>query len=95
MGLDHNLDLLKYSKHRPTRDFICLNENANLVPSITRPTRITNSSATLIDNIFVTSDYVRSLRSQILINDISDHLPTCTVIENVNIGSKEKRKIVT
>ena len=95
MGMDHNLDLLKYSKHRPTCDFVCLNENVNLVPSITRPTQITSSSATLIDNIFVNSDFVRSLKSQILINDISDHLPICTVIENVNIGVKEKRKIVT
>ena len=95
MGMDHNLDLLKYSKHHPTCDFVCLNENVNLVPSITRPTRITSSSTTLIDNIFVNSDFVRSLKSQILINDISDHLPICTVIENVNIGVKEKRKIVT
>ena len=95
MGMDHNLDLLKYSKHRPTRDFILLNENISLIPSITRPTHITNSSATLIDNIFVNSDFVRSLKSQIIINDISDHLPVCTLIENVNIGVKEKRKIVT
>ena len=94
MGMDHNLDLLKYSKHRPTRDFISVNENMNLIPSITRPTRITNSSAMLIDNIFVHSDFVRSLRSKILINDISDHLPSCIVIENINIGSKDK-KIVT
>ena len=95
LGMDHNLDLLKYSKHRPTRDFVLLNENTNLIPSITRPTRITNSSATLIDNIFVNNYFVRSLRSQIIINDISDHLPICTVIENVNIGVKEKRKFVT
>ena len=95
MGMDHNLDLLKHSKHRPTREFIHINENTDLVLSITRLTRITNSSATLTDNIFVNNKYVRSLRSQILINDISDHLPTCTVLENVNIGLKEKRKIMT
>ena len=71
--MDHNLDLLKYSKHRPTRDFVLSNENTNLIPSITRPTRITNSSATLIDNIFVNNDFVRLLKSQIIINDISDH----------------------
>ena len=95
MGMDHNLDLLKYSKHRPTCDFISVNENMNLILSITRPTRITNSSATLIDNIFVHSDFVRSLRSKILINDISDHLLSCIVIENINIGSKEKKTIIT
>ena len=79
MGMDHNLDLLKYSKHRPTCDFVLLNENTSLIPSITRPTHITNSSATLIDNIFVNNDFVRSLKSQIIINDISDHLPVCTI----------------
>ena len=79
MGMDHNLDLLKYSKHRPTRDFIQINENFDLVPCITRPTRLTHSSATLIDNIFVNTEQVCDLRSVILINDISDHLPTCTI----------------
>ena len=93
MGMDHNLDLLKYSKHRPTREFIHMNENFDLVPCITRPTRITHSSATLIDNIFVNTEQVRELRSVILINDISDHLPTCTILENVNLGKKKKKKI--
>ena len=41
-----------------TREFVCINENNNLVPGITRPTRITNTSATLIDNIFVSDTYV-------------------------------------
>ena len=91
--MDHNLDLLKYSKHRPTHDFIQLNENFDLVPCITRPTRITHSSATLIDNIFVNTEQVRDLRSVILINDISDHLPTCTILENVNLGLKKKKII--
>ena len=58
IGIDHNLDLLNYAKHRPTREFVCINEKNNLVPGITRPTRITNTSATLIDNIFVTDTYV-------------------------------------
>ena len=56
MGKDHNLDLLNYDKHRPTREFVSVNENQNLVPGITRPTRITHTSATLIDNIFVTDN---------------------------------------
>ena len=90
--MDHNLDLLKYSKHRPTRDFIQLNENFDLVRCITRPTRITHSSATLIDNIFVNSEYVRDLRSVILINDISDHLPTCTILEKCKLRVKKEKE---
>ena len=35
------------------------------------------------------------IRSQIIIDDISDHLPTCTVLENVNIGMKDKKKILS
>ena len=94
MGLDHNLDLLNHDKHWPTREFVCIKDNNNQVPGLTRPTRITNTSATLIDNIFVTDTYVPMLRSQIIIDDISDHLPTCVILENINIGVKEKKKIV-
>jgi hypothetical protein len=45
-----------------------------LYPLITRPTRITKSSATLIDNIF-TNEYRNVDKSGILISDVSDHLP--------------------
>ena len=95
MGLNHKLDLLNYEKHRPTREFVCINENNNLVPGITRPTRIMNTSAALIDNIFVSDTYVPMTCSQIIIDDISDHLPTCVILENINIGLKERKKIIT
>ena len=51
IGGDHNLDLLKADRHKQTQ---CMLENilANeLLPCITRLTRITKSSAALIDNI--------------------------------------------
>ena len=95
IGLDHNLDLLNYVKHRPTREFVCINKNNNLVQGITRPTRITNTSATLIDNIFVSDTYVPMIQSQIIIDDISDHLPSCVILENINIGAKERKRITT
>ena len=53
IGLDHNLDFLKADKHHATNDFIQNNLDFGLIPTITRPTRITNTSATLIDNIIV------------------------------------------
>ena len=95
MGMDHNLDLLNYDKHRPTREFVSVNENHNLVPGITRPTRITHTSATLIDNIFVTDNLVPTLHSHIIIDDISDHLPMCVIFENVNVGTRDHKKITT
>ena len=51
--LDHNLDLLKHDKHAPTRKFIELTTDLKLLPTITRPTRITHKSAYLIDNIMI------------------------------------------
>ena len=43
-------------------------------PRIDRPTRITDSSATLIDNIF-TNTHSNLISSGIWLADISDHLP--------------------
>ena len=45
-----------------------------LYPLIDRPSRITTHSCTLIDNIF-TNQINYSIRSGLLMNDITDHLP--------------------
>ena len=76
LGMDHNLDLLKATSHKITQEFIDLNFNNNLLPCITRPTRITKVSATQIDNIFVSQDLHKSFDSGILIHDLSDHMPS-------------------
>ena len=47
---------------------------SSFFPTITKPTRITDKSATLIDNIFINSPNENSKRG-ILISDLSDHLP--------------------
>ena len=53
IGLDHNLDLLKQSRHPKTREFLECILDQNLLPTITKPTRISKTSATLIDNILL------------------------------------------
>ena len=53
IGLDHNLDFLKSSKHKETSMFINQIFDHGLLPCITRPTRITHTSASLIDNVLV------------------------------------------
>ena len=71
---DFNIDLLKHKIHNPTSSFIdCLFSNYFL-PLIHKPTRITETTATLIDNIF-TNFTDLSLKSATLFCDISDHLP--------------------
>ena len=44
------------------------------VPQIKLPTRITTTSATLIDHIY-TNNMLHKTASHILLDDISDHLP--------------------
>ena len=51
---------------------------------IKKPTRITTHSATLIDHIF-TNNSQNHITAGILIDDISDHLPTFILIETKNI----------
>ena len=48
---DLNIDLLKYEEHRPTSEFLDLIYSYNVFPLISKPTRITSNTATLIDHI--------------------------------------------
>ncbi len=86
IGTDQNLDYLKIHQHSNTAKFLDVNLTNDLLPSITKPTRITHRSCTLIDNIYVSNGIANSLHSIILTTDISDHLP-CLVM--IGIGRKK------
>ena len=73
---DYNLDLLKTDSHQLTNEFLNLNFAHSYIPLITKPTRVTPTSATLIDNIFTNNLDNNNFTNGILINDISDHFPT-------------------
>ena len=70
---DFNIKLLNEDVHTLTNDFINIMSSYSLYPSITNPTRITPTSATLIDNIFTNSNSYQT--SGIIVADVSDHLP--------------------
>ena len=71
---DNNLDLLKFGMHTETTRLVdTLNEHG-FIPTISRPTRITSHSATLIDHIFVNSCHAVT-NSGVLTESLSDHLP--------------------
>jgi len=52
---DFNINLLKYDSHVPTSEYVNCVFSHYFYPTINRPTRITEMSATLIDNI-ITND---------------------------------------
>ena len=68
---DFNIDLMK---HNGTKRLLDCMYGLGLYPLIDRPSRITTHSCTLIDNIF-TNQINYSIRSGLLMNDITDHLP--------------------
>ena len=71
---DYNINLLNVDSHNLTADFNDTIYSYGLIPLITRPTRVTETSATLIDNIFTNKNisYGKSMYG-ILVSDISDH----------------------
>lgn len=81
---DFNIDLLKYDSHTDTEDFINTLGSFSFQPHILKPTRITNHSATLIDNIYFNSLEHQAVSGSIL-SDISDHLPIFLIINRLKV----------
>ena len=71
---DFNINLLKHSSHQNTGAYLDLLLENGFLPLITLPTRIQNSSASLLDHIATNISDTR-YDSNVIITDISDHFP--------------------
>lgn len=89
---DFNINLLNDKSHKTTTNFVDMMFSYSFLPMINRPTRFSNRSATLIDNIFCNNIHDILPISGVLYTDISDHLPVFTVTIN---KLKVKEKYVT
>ena len=72
---DFNIDLIKYETDDHSRDLIDITSNHGFTQVISRPTRITNHSATLIDHIY-TNKVNKVISSSVVTLDVTDHLGT-------------------
>ena len=79
---DFNLGLLKFETHNDTDAFLNPMLTINFQPQILQPSRITNHTATLIDNIFLNSKRETFTISGNIIYDLADHLPNFLIIKN-------------
>ena len=95
LGLDHNLDLLKNHRHLATQQFLEKLADLNMLPTIVKPTRITKSSATLIDNIIISRNQIGNFRSCIINSDMSDHMPCMCVVDNILNTCREPKSIIS
>ena len=93
IGMDHNLDLLKHHLHGKTQLFLESMLDNFIMPCITRPTRITSETATLIDNICMSRELHTKQKSGILLSDLSDHLPCLSIISNCKDIVKDTFKV--
>lgn len=90
---DSNLDLLKFGSHTETTRLVDLMNENGYVPTISRPTRITSHSATIIDHIFVNNCHVVT-RSGVITECLSDHLPVfVTLLVDPNRENQRLKQI--
>jgi len=87
---DFNFDL--YDLHAINLDFLNLMVSNDLFPLVGVPTRITSHSATIIDNIFVSSKYLKSSAADVLVFPCSDHLPVVASVPLVIAKEKKAEK---
>ena len=80
---DFNIDLIKCCTDTSSSEFFNLISSHNLLPHITLPTRITDRSQTLIDNIFSNSTSTNIISGN-LTTTVSDHLPQFFIYPDFN-----------
>ena len=76
---DFNIDLLKFHNQNQINNYLNLILSNSFFPTISKPTRITQNSATLLDH-FYTHHINFEIVSGIIITDISDHLAIFQII---------------
>lgn len=77
---DFNIDMLKFRDHSKTSAYIEDIFSQGFLPLITKPTRVTDHSATLIDHIYTNKTNLHAT-SGIIITDISDHFGIFSTIK--------------
>ena len=95
LGMDHNLDLIKSNTHSGTENFISSLLDKSLFPCMTRPTRITKNSATLIDNIIINEQIRENQKSCVILHDLSDHFPSLIIISELFAKKRAPKEITS
>ena len=93
---DFNINLLNVATHQKTNDFIDNVIAQGFIPYITKPTRITSTTATLIDHLYSNHTHIE-YDSGIIITDMTDHFVIFYLIYGIptvhNIKYKQTRQL--
>ena len=88
---DFNLNLLNELNNTQVQNFVNTFRQYFFKPVITKPTRVCNNSASLIDHIWINFDQVQYV-SNIIITGVSDHFP---VLFNVLTHNDRSTKTIS
>ena len=80
---DINIDLLKLNVHSKKENYLENIFTSGFLPVIVKPTRVTPSTATLIDHIY-TNDISNTGQSGIIITDVADHFGVYFIYRKTN-----------
>ena len=72
---DFNINVLDFEQNNKVQNFVNLMFQFGLVPTINKPTRVTNKTISAIDHIIINSIYSNDFKTGIIKTDISDHFP--------------------
>ena len=82
IGTDQNFNYLQIKNNKHIEDLLNVFITNGLIPTISKPTRITHKTATLIDNLYISAKNNTRVKSGVLCTNISDHLPIFTLLGN-------------
>ena len=87
---DININFLQYCHGNRTADYLDMLLDSGFMPVITKATRITNHSKTLIDHIYTNIPH-KLLKSGICLAGTSDHLPVFCIAALKFLATNESR----
>ena len=90
---DYNINLLRAESHVPTSNFIDYMYSNSCIPLINKPTRVTDRSATLIDNIFTNNICDTNMMQGLLVTDVSDHFPVFVIFTEISLNEDKEEYI--
>ena len=91
---DFNINLLNCEIDSNVTQFLNTLFQHNVIPLINKPTRITRTSETLIDNILTNNFHCSKIQSGVIKTDISDHFPIF-MTEHIQVSeSNEQPKTI-
>ena len=83
------MNCLKYHENAKTKHFFDNIFEKDPIPIISRPTPISEHSASLIDNFLTTGIFNNSLKKGIIKSDVPDHFP---IFFSIQLSKRKLRK---